>query len=215
MQDDRKTSLQHASTLNLTVDQLKGVVDVTIKAALQTKVQNANTMDLMKGEEDMMLPPLKKHPSLIEHMTPVQFEEQGSRVLLHLRFLLGSLSLRRTASKASTVAETDRQLIDNFGAEMTILPLLLSWWVLQGSHKCVKWSHNAVLMDEFTLVGLAIACASLGTLELLRKVHGVALSTGLDFNVVVCNALIDAYRKCGVLQSSHNTFSRMEEKDVS
>ncbi|KAG8386122.1 hypothetical protein BUALT_Bualt03G0116200 [Buddleja alternifolia] len=77
-----------------------------------------------------------------------------------------------------------------------------------------KWSHNAVLMDEFTVVGLANTCASLGTLELLRQVHGVALSTGLDFNVVVCNALIDAYGKCGVPQSSYSTFIRMEEKDV-
>ncbi|KAI3451570.1 hypothetical protein Pfo_008235 [Paulownia fortunei] len=77
-----------------------------------------------------------------------------------------------------------------------------------------KRSQNSVLMDEFTVVGLANACASMAALELLRQVHGVANVMGLDFNLVVCNALVDAYGKCGVPESSYWIFSRMEEKDV-
>ncbi|KAK6125579.1 hypothetical protein DH2020_040681 [Rehmannia glutinosa] len=77
-----------------------------------------------------------------------------------------------------------------------------------------KRSQNTVLMDEFTVVGLANACASLAALVLLRQVHGVAIVMGLDFNVVVCNSLVDAYGKCGVPESSYWIFSRMEEKDV-
>ncbi|KAK6150762.1 hypothetical protein DH2020_015694 [Rehmannia glutinosa] len=77
-----------------------------------------------------------------------------------------------------------------------------------------KRSQNTVLMDEFTVVGLANACASLAALELLRQVHGVAIVMGLDFNVVVCNSLVDAYGKCGVPESSYWIFSKMEEKDV-
>ncbi|KAK4416665.1 Pentatricopeptide repeat-containing protein [Sesamum alatum] len=77
-----------------------------------------------------------------------------------------------------------------------------------------KRNKGDLLMDEFTFVSLTNACASLAALELLRQVHGVALAMGLDFNVVVCNALIDAYGKCGVPESSYWIFSRMEEKDV-
>ncbi|CAA0839468.1 Pentatricopeptide repeat-containing protein [Striga hermonthica] len=75
-------------------------------------------------------------------------------------------------------------------------------------------NRSVVLMDEFTVVGLAHASARLAALEILRQVHSVALVMGLDFNRVVCNALIDSYGKCGVPESSHWLFSRMEERDV-
>ncbi|GFQ02007.1 pentatricopeptide repeat-containing protein at1g20230 [Phtheirospermum japonicum] len=75
-------------------------------------------------------------------------------------------------------------------------------------------NQNAILMDEFTVVGLTNACASLAALELLRQVHGVSIVMGLNFNVVVCNALVDSYGKCGVPESSYRIFSQMEEKNV-
>ncbi|KAL3655132.1 hypothetical protein CASFOL_000918 [Castilleja foliolosa] len=77
-----------------------------------------------------------------------------------------------------------------------------------------KRNQNVTLMDEFTVVGLANACASLAALELLRQVHGASIVMGLDFNVVVCNALVDSYGKCGLPESSYCIFSRMEEKNV-
>lgn len=77
-----------------------------------------------------------------------------------------------------------------------------------------KRSQTAVLMDEFTVVGLANVCGSLAALELLRQVHGAAIVMGLDFNMVVCNALVDTYGKCGVPESSYQIFSTMKEKDV-
>ncbi|KZV46553.1 pentatricopeptide repeat-containing protein-like [Dorcoceras hygrometricum] len=72
---------------------------------------------------------------------------------------------------------------------------------------------NANLMDEFTVVGLVNSCACLAELGLLRQVHGIATVMDLD-NVVVSNAFIDAYGKCGKVESSYSIFSRMEEKDV-
>ncbi|CAI9763411.1 unnamed protein product [Fraxinus pennsylvanica] len=63
---------------------------------------------------------------------------------------------------------------------------------MQNLHRDVLW------MDEYTIVGLTNTCASLAALALLRQVHGVAIAVGLHFNLVVCNALIDAYGKCGL-----------------
>lgn len=74
--------------------------------------------------------------------------------------------------------------------------------------------YDYVFMDEFTLVSVVGTCACLGALELLRQVHGVGLVIGLRFNIVVYNALIDAYGKCGKIDSSYLIFSRMPEKDV-
>lgn len=79
---------------------------------------------------------------------------------------------------------------------------------LQKLHRDVLW------MDEFTVVGLMNACASLAALALLRQVHGVAIAVGLDFNLVVCNAFIDAYGKCGEPERSYLVFRQMEEKDI-
>ncbi|GER35274.1 pentatricopeptide repeat-containing protein [Striga asiatica] len=77
-----------------------------------------------------------------------------------------------------------------------------------------KKNFGVIFMDEFTVVGLAHASANLAALEILRQVHALALVMGLDFNRVVCNALIDSYGKCGVPESSYRLFSRMEERDV-
>ncbi|KAF3664873.1 putative protein ASPARTIC PROTEASE IN GUARD CELL 2-like [Capsicum annuum] len=70
------------------------------------------------------------------------------------------------------------------------------------------------LIDEFTVVGVVNACACLGVLKLLRELHGLAIVVGVRFNLVVCNALIDAYGKCGKPEYSYSILCRMHETDV-
>lgn len=70
------------------------------------------------------------------------------------------------------------------------------------------------VFDEFTVVSVVGTCAGLGAMELLRQVHGVAIVVGLRFNVVIYNAMIDGYGKCGRVDWSHSVFSRMPERDV-
>ncbi|KAK2966244.1 hypothetical protein RJ640_008227 [Escallonia rubra] len=74
--------------------------------------------------------------------------------------------------------------------------------------------YSCVFMDEFTLVSLVGACACLSATKLLCQLHGVALLIGMRFNIVVCNALIDAYGKCDEPDKSYQLFSRMPERDV-
>ncbi|KAM7523495.1 hypothetical protein LguiA_013397 [Lonicera macranthoides] len=74
--------------------------------------------------------------------------------------------------------------------------------------------YDHVFLDDFTLVSVVGTCACLGALELLWQVHGVTLEIGLRFNVVVYNALIGNYGKCGKPNSSYIIFSRMPERDV-
>lgn len=73
---------------------------------------------------------------------------------------------------------------------------------------------SEVLMDGFTAVSLVNVCACLGALKQLGQLHGFAIVIGLEFNVVLCNALIDAYGKCCLPQNSYFIFSRMRERDV-
>ncbi|XP_070007861.1 pentatricopeptide repeat-containing protein At2g13600-like [Nicotiana sylvestris] len=54
----------------------------------------------------------------------------------------------------------------------------------------------------------------LGALNLLCELHGLATVIGVRFNLVVCNALIDAYGKCGKPGYSYSIFCQMRETDV-
>lgn len=73
---------------------------------------------------------------------------------------------------------------------------------------------SGFLIDEFTVVSVVNTCAGLGSLHLLRELHGLATVIGVRFNLVVCNALIDAYGKCGKPGYSYSIFCQMRETDV-
>lgn len=69
-------------------------------------------------------------------------------------------------------------------------------------------------MDGFSFVSVVHTCACLGEVKLLRVVHGVGIVIGLEFDVVGCNALVDAYGKCGDPDHAYLVFSRMVERDI-
>lgn len=69
-------------------------------------------------------------------------------------------------------------------------------------------------LDKFTVVGVATACAYLGSLESLRQLHGAAIVAGLELNLIMSNVMIDAYGKCGDAGISRKLFDRMETRDV-
>ncbi|KAK9291334.1 hypothetical protein L1049_019279 [Liquidambar formosana] len=80
--------------------------------------------------------------------------------------------------------------------------------------KRMQKRYNSLFIDGFTLVGVVGTCACLGALQLLRQVHGAAVVIGLEMNIIIHNALVDAYGKCGEPDTSYSIFSRMPERDV-
>ncbi|XP_043721819.1 pentatricopeptide repeat-containing protein At2g22070-like [Telopea speciosissima] len=90
-----------------------------------------------------------------------------------------------------------------------------------GSHKQaidvfkkMQKQYNALLIDKYTFVSMVSTCANLGTLQLLRQVHGALAVIGMEINLIMYNVLIDAYGKCGDPDASYKVFSRMAERDV-
>ncbi|KAG0497466.1 hypothetical protein HPP92_002157 [Vanilla planifolia] len=63
--------------------------------------------------------------------------------------------------------------------------------------------------DEFSLASLFSVCAQSGNVEMGRLLHSYLLMTCNDEDLVVGNALIDMYGKCGELQSAQTCFDRM------
>ncbi|KAJ4950090.1 hypothetical protein NE237_026922 [Protea cynaroides] len=80
--------------------------------------------------------------------------------------------------------------------------------------KTMQKQYNGLLIDKFTFVSMASTCANLGTLELLRQVHGALVVNGMEMNLIMYNVLIDAYGKCDDPVASFKVFSQMTKRDV-
>ncbi|XP_022774587.1 pentatricopeptide repeat-containing protein At2g22070-like [Durio zibethinus] len=71
-----------------------------------------------------------------------------------------------------------------------------------------------LVIDGYTVVSVVGACACLGALKLLCQVHSFIIVFGLKLDLIVYNALIDAYGKCGEADSAYRIFNQMSERDV-
>ncbi|KAL5751695.1 hypothetical protein ACOSP7_021868 [Xanthoceras sorbifolium] len=68
--------------------------------------------------------------------------------------------------------------------------------------------------DLVTLLSLISGCGQSGGLELGKWIDNYASSNGLKDNVMVCNALIDMYAKCGSIGAARELFYALPERTV-
>ncbi|GJN01092.1 hypothetical protein PR202_ga18328 [Eleusine coracana subsp. coracana] len=68
------------------------------------------------------------------------------------------------------------------------------------------WETAGVQPNELTVSSVLPACASVGAMELGRKVEEYARVNGLLKNVYVANALVEMYAKCGSIRQSWEVF---------
>ncbi|PUZ69054.1 hypothetical protein GQ55_2G078100 [Panicum hallii var. hallii] len=73
---------------------------------------------------------------------------------------------------------------------------------------------GAAAPNAFVLAGVLRCCAGLGDVESGRRVHGWMLRSGVRQDVVLCNAVIDMYAKCGHHDRARRAFGAMAEKDA-
>ncbi|KAM7267427.1 hypothetical protein ACFE04_009593 [Oxalis oulophora] len=66
--------------------------------------------------------------------------------------------------------------------------------------------------NEVTVLGALSACAHLGALVEGEKVYEYIIDQKLDTNLIVCNAVIDMYAKCGFLDKACLVFDNMKCK---
>ncbi|KAB2613787.1 pentatricopeptide repeat-containing protein [Pyrus ussuriensis x Pyrus communis] len=81
----------------------------------------------------------------------------------------------------------------------------------------VPWSAlTAGYPDEVTMLSLLSACADIGDLDVGQKIHSALLEMGSgDMSIILGNAVIDMYSKCGSIERALEVFRRMRDKDVS
>ncbi|KAM1105720.1 hypothetical protein ACFX1X_002710 [Malus domestica] len=64
--------------------------------------------------------------------------------------------------------------------------------------------------NEVTVLGALSACSQLGALKRGEKIHAYIMDEKLDMHVIVCNAVIDMYAKCGFEDKAYWVFENMK-----
>ncbi|XWS44353.1 hypothetical protein CRYUN_Cryun15aG0037900 [Craigia yunnanensis] len=77
-----------------------------------------------------------------------------------------------------------------------------------------RMERDGLELDDGTVIGILAACAESGLLEVGVKVHDSIERLRFRCSITVCNALIDMYAKCGILDKALNVFNGMAKRDV-
>ncbi|XP_057858097.2 pentatricopeptide repeat-containing protein At2g13600-like isoform X2 [Cryptomeria japonica] len=68
--------------------------------------------------------------------------------------------------------------------------------------------------DSTTFVSILPACAKMGALDHGMGIHESIMEWGFSSDIVVGNALVDMYAKCGSIEKARELFERMPQRDV-
>ncbi|XP_057818478.2 pentatricopeptide repeat-containing protein At2g13600 isoform X2 [Cryptomeria japonica] len=68
--------------------------------------------------------------------------------------------------------------------------------------------------NSTTFISILPACARMGALELGMNIHQIIIECGFLSDVLVVNALIDMYAKCGSMKKAYELFVKMPQRDV-
>lgn len=75
-----------------------------------------------------------------------------------------------------------------------------------------RMDEKGLKPNEVTVLGALSACSQLGATAEGEKVFGYIRNEKLDHNVQVCNAVIDMYAKCGLVDKAYWVFNNMSCK---
>ncbi|XP_065848547.1 putative pentatricopeptide repeat-containing protein At1g69350, mitochondrial [Euphorbia lathyris] len=67
--------------------------------------------------------------------------------------------------------------------------------------------------DMVSVISVLPVCAGIEDGVMTREVHCYVVKVGLDLQVRICNALVDAYGKCGNVESSRQVFDEIIERN--
>ncbi|KAJ7529534.1 hypothetical protein O6H91_15G055500 [Diphasiastrum complanatum] len=77
-----------------------------------------------------------------------------------------------------------------------------------------EMQNNGIRPDHVTFACALDACADLVSLEKGQELHAAIINNGYEGHVLVANALINVYGKCGCLLDARGVFYQMFQRDV-
>ncbi|CAA7018672.1 unnamed protein product [Microthlaspi erraticum] len=75
-----------------------------------------------------------------------------------------------------------------------------------------RMETEGIRRNEITVVAALGACSHLGAIKEGEKIHGYIKDSNLDRNVIVSNATIDMYTKCGFVDKAFGVFEQITVK---
>lgn len=96
---------------------------------------------------------------------------------------------------------------------------MISGFVQNNRTKQALDLYQEMLLSEvepnmMTIASVVSACADLRSLKKGKEIHSYAVKVGGVASVLVSNALVDMYAKCGRLEDAERLFEAISEKDV-
>ncbi|KAM7279101.1 hypothetical protein ACFE04_006235 [Oxalis oulophora] len=119
-----------------------------------------------------------------------------------------------------------KMLLDDFKPDSSTLVSLLSSCVKPDAGYAEKGNMDEAMLifhsmeengqkpDLVTVISVISGCGQIGVLELGKQMYRYATFNGLKDNVMVCNALMDMYAKCGSIFDAERLFYNIPEKTV-
>eukprot|EP01018_Ginkgo_biloba_P001468 Gb_24929 [translate_table: standard] len=77
-----------------------------------------------------------------------------------------------------------------------------------------EMQRTGIRPDRIAYASVLSACANLAFLEQGKEIHEAIITSGLQCDVLVGNALVDMYAKCGCLEVARHEFDKMPQRDV-
>ncbi|KAJ7534652.1 hypothetical protein O6H91_13G104300 [Diphasiastrum complanatum] len=151
--------------------------------------------------------------------------EQGKQLHSHIiqsdfesDIIVGSALVDMYAKCGSI--EHARQVFNNMHERNVV-----SWSAMIGGYAGQGLGNEALALYEemkqeyvqpniVTYVVLLNACASIAALEQGKQLHSDIIRSGFESDMIVGNALIDMYAKCGYMEDAHEVFIKMNERDA-
>ena len=116
--------------------------------------------------------------------------------------------------------EDAQRLFDNMSQrDVVSWNAMITGYSLNGlEHEALKLFDQIKLSgikpNQVTIAGVLSACAHLEDLQQGKHVHDYIITSGFEPDVIVMNALVAMYAKCGNTEEGYRQFESMSEKDL-
>uniref|UniRef100_A0A6N2LBH3 Pentatricopeptide repeat-containing protein n=1 Tax=Salix viminalis TaxID=40686 RepID=A0A6N2LBH3_SALVM len=74
--------------------------------------------------------------------------------------------------------------------------------------------REGVVLDDVAMISVFVLCTRVEDLGMGRQAQGCLVKMGLGFGVKVCNAVMNMYVKCGLVEEVRRVFCEMNERNV-
>ncbi|KAK2985939.1 hypothetical protein RJ640_008155 [Escallonia rubra] len=87
-----------------------------------------------------------------------------------------------------------------------------------GSFKAISFYRRMQELDLnpnlITVLAMLPSCVGIAALNLIKEIHGYSMRSNIDPHPHLRSGLVEAYGRCGCLESARNIFDSMRERDV-